>query len=134
MTFFAHRSKRPVLAALGIRWLVLVVIAFGMVISSLGMTSSHGLAVIASSIEHNAPAFENSHGHVYIDQGAELTTTDDDVEGEHHRHGLDHSHDTAHNLPFAWRLVSTQLPSWDVIVRPWIETGRAFRLDRPPID
>ncbi|MBG6077150.1 hypothetical protein [Polaromonas sp. CG_9.11] len=46
---------------------------------------------------------------------------------------MDHSHDTAHHLPLAWGVIASQLPSWDVMVRPWIEMGRAFRLDRPPM-
>jgi len=49
MTTRLTRSTRPDRAALGMRLLVLLVILFGTVISSVGSMNSHGIAAIASA-------------------------------------------------------------------------------------
>lgn len=115
------------------QWLVLVVITFGMIVSSIGMTSSHGVAVIAASHESVRPSSENYHGHVHADPGIEFLVADESSSGEHPHHGMDHSHDTAHHLPLAWGDIPLLRPSWEVMVRPWIEMGQVYRLDRPPM-
>jgi len=115
------------------QWLVLIVIGLGTIASSIGLTSSHGLAVIAASHESEPPSSENSHGHAHADQGVELAVTHESASGEHPNHGMDHSHDTAHHLPLAWGAASSPLPSWEVMMRPRIEIGQAYRLDRPPM-
>jgi hypothetical protein len=133
MTRPAHPSAQPPLATLSMQWLVLIVITLGMIASSIGLTSSHGVAVIAATNESVQPSSEDSHGHGHADQGIEFTVVDERSSGEHPHHGADHSHDTAHHLPLAWGAAMTQLPRWEVMVRPWIEMGQAYRLDRPPM-
>ncbi len=133
MTLLANSYARPTLATLGMQWLVLIVIALGMIVSSIGTASSHGLAVIAASHESELPSAENPHGHVLEDQGTEFAQAEERSGGEHPHHGMDHSHDTPHHLLFAWGALPPQLRSWEVMVRPWIEMGQAYRLDRPPM-
>jgi hypothetical protein len=133
MPRIAHSTNQPTLASLGLQWLVLVVITFGMIVSSIGMTSSHGIAVMAASHESVQPSAEDSHGHVHADSGIELLMTDESSSGEHPHHGMDHSHDTAHHPPRTLGAVVSPLPSWEPMVRPRIELGLAFRLDRPPM-
>lgn len=137
MTLSAKPSARSTLATVGMQWLVLIVIALGMIVSSIGMTSSHGLAVIAASHESALPSSEDPHGHMHSDHGTPFVAADDsssaDSSAEHPHHGMDHSHDIAHYLPLAWGAVSPQLPSWEVVVRSWIDMGQAYQLDRPPM-
>ena len=133
MTRHHSSSLRPAMAALGMRWLVLVVIMFGTIISSIGSTSSHGLAAISATL-HAAPSSpDEQHGHVHEDQGGELALVDQSAGADHFHHGADHSHDKAHALPVAWGSTSPQLPGWRVVVRPWIEMIQASRLERPPM-
>jgi hypothetical protein len=133
MTLRPSRSLRPNRAALGVRWLVLVTIMFGALISSIGSTSSHGLAAIAAVL-HVAPSFsDESHGHSHEDLGGELAMVDASASADHHHHGADHSHDKAHALPLAWRSAAPQPPSWWLLVKPWIEMVQASRLERPPM-
>jgi hypothetical protein len=133
MTLRAHPSTLPTLAVLGMRWLVLIVITLGTVVSSIGFTSSHGLAALVESHQSALTAHEDPHGHEHGDQGVEVSETDERASAEHPHHAMDHSHDIAHHLPLAWGTASPQLPNWEVMVRPWIELGRAYRLDRPPM-
>jgi hypothetical protein len=133
MPFIVPSSHQPTLATLGIQWLVLVVIMFGMIVSSIGMTSSHGVAVIAASHESMRPSAENAHGREHADEGIEFKMADESSAGGHPHHSMDHSHDTAHHLPLVWGAMSSQLPRWEVVVRLWIELGQAYRLDRPPM-
>lgn len=133
MTALARRCTSPTLATLGMQWLVLIVIALGMIVSSIGITSSHGLAVMAASHESELPSDENPHGHVHADQGIEFAQADERSGGAHPHHGMDHSHDTPHHLLFAWGAPLPQLRSWELMVRPWIEMGQAYRLYRPPM-
>jgi hypothetical protein len=133
MTQNLSRSLRPNRAALGARWLVMVVILFGALVSSIGSTSSHGLAAIAAVL-HVAPSSSNeSHGHTHEDLGGELAVANESASADHHHHGADHSHDKAHALPAAWHSAAPQLPGWLGHVRPWIEMVQASRLDRPPM-
>jgi hypothetical protein len=115
------------------RWLVLIVITFGTVVSSIGLTSSHGLAAIVESHQSALTSAEDLHGHEHADQGVEVSAAGERASGEHPHHAMDHSHDLAHHLHLAWGAASPKLPNWEVMVRPWIEMGQAYRLDRPPM-
>ena len=133
MTLRASFSLRPDGAALGVRWLVLVVILLGTVLSSMGGTSSHGLAAIAAT-SHTAPSsLDESHGHGHEDHGGELAMVDNSVGADHPHHEADHSHDKAHALSVAWGSAVPQPPNWRLSVRPWIEMVEASRLERPPM-
>ncbi len=132
MTPLVSRS-RPNGAALGVRWLVLVTILFGTIISSIGSTGSHGLAVIAAALHIGSSFSVESHGHEHEDRGGELAMVNQSAGADHPHHGTDHSHDKAHALPVAWSSAVPQLPGWWVLVRPWIEMVEAYRLERPPI-
>jgi hypothetical protein len=116
------------------RWLALVVIMFGTIISSIGGMNSHGLAAIAAA-HHAAPsAADETHGHVHKDdRGADVAMLEPSAGADHPHHGADHSHDKAHALPVAWSTAAPQLPDWRVRVRPWIEMIQASRLERPPM-
>lgn len=131
MTLRASFSLRPTGAALGVRWLVLVVILFGTILSSMGGTSSHGLAAIAVAL-HAAP--DEPNGHAHEEQGGELAMVDNSASADHPHHAADHSHDKAHAPSVAWRSAVPQSPSWWRLARPWIEMVEAFRLERPPMD
>lgn len=135
MTQHLSYALRPNGAALGLRWLVLVVILFGTIISSIGGTSSHCLAAIAAAL-HVTPAsldtsHEHMHEHAHEDGGIGLLTQS--AAADHPHHGADHSHDKAHALPAIWRSAAPQLPGWFGLVRPWIEMVQASRLERPPM-
>ena len=123
-------------AALSMGWLVLVAILFGTIISSIGATSSHGLAAFPAAL-HATPASldtsrEHVHEHAQEDEGLGWATQGAGAD-HHHHHGADHSHDKAHALPVAWHSVAPQLPGWFGLVRPWIEMVQASRLERPPM-
>ncbi|WP_210545262.1 hypothetical protein [Rhodoferax sp. PAMC 29310] len=133
MTLLAQPSTRPTLAAMCMRWLVLIVITYGTVVSSIGLTRSHGLAAIVESHQSAPTAPEENHGHEHAVQEVDASGADERASGEHPHHAMDHSHDMAHYLPLTWGAASPQLPSWEVMVRPWIEMGQAYRLDRPPM-
>jgi hypothetical protein len=133
MTLRASFSLRPDGAALGVRWLALVVILFGTILSSIGGTSSHGLAAIAVVL-HAAPSSPDaSHGHAHEDQSGELAMVDNSASADHPHHEMDHSHDKAHALSVAWRTAEQQPSSWLLSVRPWIEMVKVSRLERPPM-
>jgi hypothetical protein len=133
MTLRASFSLRPDWAALGVRWLVLVVILFGTILSSVGGTSSHGLAAIAVAL-HAAPSSPDaSPGHGHEEHGVELVMVDNSASADHPHHEMDHSHDKAHALAVAWRTATPQPSSWLLSVRLWIEMVEASRLERPPM-
>ena len=133
MTLRASFSLRPDGAALSMRWLVLVVILCGTILSSMGGTSSHGLAVIAVAL-HTAPSsLDESHGHAHEDQGGDLVIVDKSASADHPHHEMDHSHDKAHAPSVAWRSAVPQPPGWWRLARPWIEMVEASRLERPPM-
>ena len=124
---------RPTGAALGVRWLVVVVIMVGTMISSTGGTRSHGLAAIAAALHATTSSADEQHGHVHEDRGGELAMVDKSAGTDHPHHGTDHSHDNAHALPVAWSSAAPQLPGWFGLVWPWIEMVQASRLERPPM-
>ena len=132
-------SMRPYRPALSMRWLVLVVILFGTLISSVGSMNSHGLAALVVGF-HGAPSSGSTSHELERDHGHSHEVEDDDLEmmghvapPDHPHHGADHSHDKAHALPTAWETTSPQLPIWIGVVRPWAELVQGSRLERPPM-
>lgn len=115
------------------QWLVLIVITLGTMVSSIGLTSSHGLAVTEESHKSVVHFSEIAHGHEHGDQEIEFSVADEISSDGHPHHAMDHSHDTPYHLPLAWSALSPQLPSWEVAARPWMDMGQAYRLDRPPM-
>lgn len=126
-------STCPSRAALAMRWLVLAVILFGAIFSSIGSMNSHGLAAIGAALHADSSAPDEAHGHVHGDRGGEWVVSDDSAGTDHPHHQADHSHDHPHGLPIQWATAATLLPSWQSQVRPWIEMVQASRLERPPM-
>ena len=136
MTLHLFHALRPHRAVRGMGWLVLVVILFGTIISSVGGTSSHGLAAFPAALHATSASLDTSdehvHDHAHEDEGIGWVTQSAGADHPHH-HGADHSHDKAHALPVAWDSVAPQLSGWFGRVRPWIEMVQASRLERPPM-
>lgn len=137
MTPGLSHALRPDRATLNMRWLVLVVILFGAIISSVGGMNSHGIAAIAA-VNHVAPAsagteHDHTHGHAHEDGNSDLAIEVHGASADHPHHGSDHSHDKAHALPITWSVAAPQLPAWLGHVRSWIEMVQASRLERPPM-
>jgi hypothetical protein len=133
MIFRTPSTSQPSRVALGMRWMVLIVIVVGTIISSIGLTSSHGLAAI--SVGHTSAQLtaDEPHGHSHDDQGDEIAQVEGLLGGDHAHHAVDHSHDKAHALPAGWHAASTQAPAWCRQARPWVEMVQASRLERPPM-
>ena len=132
MTQHLSYALRPHRAALSMGWLVLVVILFGTIISSIGATSSHGLAAFPAALHITPASLDISREHAQEDEGIGWVTQGAGADHPHH-YGADHSHDKAHALPVAWHSVVPQFPGWFGLVRPWIEMVQASRLERPPM-
>ncbi|MDP2016185.1 MAG: hypothetical protein Q8K41_06080 [Hydrogenophaga sp.] len=119
------------------RWLVLVVIMFGTMISSVGGMNSHGIALISEALHASSTNPDTQrdlkHGHVHEDGFDGLATVSHGTIGDHPHHGVDHSHDKAHALPTTWSMATPQLPAWYGHVRQLIEMIQASRLERPPM-
>ena len=130
---FERNTHDPNRAALGMRWLVLVAIMFGAVISSFGGTNSHGIAAITETLHAAATPSDQSHELAHDDGDNGLATLSHGAAADHPHHGADHSHDKASALPAAWGSAAPSLPGWFGFVRPWIEMVRASRLERPPM-
>ena len=131
MTRHLSCAMRPNGAAPGVRWLVLLVIMFGTILSSVGGTNSHGLAALATAL-HVAPfSTDESHEHAHEEEG--IGSANQSAGADHPHHGADHSHDKAHVLPALWSSAAPQLAGWFGLVRPWIEMVQASRLERPPM-
>ena len=131
------RSTRPDRAALGMRWLVLLAILFGTIVSSVGGMYSHGIAAIAA-VSHVSPApsdtdHDHAHGHAHEDSDGGWVAGSHGASADHPHHGADHSHDKAHALPSAWHTAAPMLPAWfgQAVLR--IEMVEASRLERPPM-
>ncbi|WP_341904063.1 hypothetical protein [Polaromonas sp. YR568] len=122
----------PTRAALGVRWLVLMVILFGALVSSVGNTNSHGIAALSAAHEHSH-SHEDAHGSADEASDAGWTIAGPAAPLDHPHHGADHSHDKAHASPLAWPSATPQLPVWFGVVRPWIDMVQASRLERPPM-
>ncbi len=135
------RSLRPDRAALGVRWLVLLTILFGTIVSSVGGLYSHGIAAIAA-VGHISPAsfdtdhdHDDAHGHAHedCDCDGEWVVGSQGASADHPHHGADHSHDKAHALPAAWHTAAAVLPVWFGQATLRIETAEPSRLERPPM-
>ena len=128
---YALRSKG---AALLVRWLILLVIMFGTIFSSIGGTSSHGLAAFPTALNVTSvpldPSHEHVHEHAHGADGVEVASQS--AGADHPHHGADHSHDKAHALPALWSSAALPLAGWFGLVRPWTEMVQASRLERPP--
>ena len=135
MTRRISSPLHPTGFALSMRWLVLIVIMFGTIISSMGDTRSHGLAAIGS---HAAPAPQEPHSsdqqqqHLHEEQGGELAMVEESQSADHPHLETDHSHDKAHAPSVAWHSAAPPSSCWTAPVRPWIEMLQASRLERPP--
>jgi hypothetical protein len=117
------------------RWLVLLVIMFGTITSSVGGINSHGIAVIAKAL-HSSPTTPDTQrdlGHEHEDGVDGVVMVSHGAASDHPHHGVDHSHDKAHALPTTWRMATPQLPAWFGHVRQLIEMIRVSRLERPPM-
>ena len=135
MTRRVSSSSHPTGLALGVQWLMLIVVMCGMLISTMGDTSSHGLAAISAHAMPTAEVLhhpDNSHHPVHEDQGGTLALVDNSSVADHPHHETDHSHDKAHALSGAWNSAAPQPSSWTAPLRPWIEMVQASRLERPP--
>ena len=123
-------------AALGLWWLVLAVILFGSVVSSIGGTSSHGLAAFPTALHASlAPlntSREHVHAHAHDDEAIESAMLQG-AAADHPHHGADHSHDKAHVLPALWSSAALPLAGRFGRARSWIEMLQASRLERPPM-
>jgi hypothetical protein len=121
------------------RWVVLLVILFGTIISSVGGMYSHGIAAIAAVSHVSAASSDTehhrSHGHAHEDGDGdgEWVEGRHGASADHPHHGADHSHDKAHALPAAWHSAAPMLPAWfgHAVLR--IEMVEASRLERPPM-
>lgn len=120
-------------SALGVRWLIMVVMLFGTIISAVGGTNSHGLASMATVLHVTRLSSDESHGHLHVNTGGESAMVSQSADTDHPHHGVDHSHDKAHALPVAWSSAAPQLLGWRGLIRRWIEMVQASRLERPPI-
>ncbi|MBN9459744.1 MAG: hypothetical protein J0H00_00805 [Burkholderiales bacterium] len=111
-----------------LRWMALVTLAFGLLFSTIGATSSHGSAVLAAMDHGIGSSLDQKHGHSHGDDG----DTGADTDSDHPHHSNDHSHDSPHALAEssrAWRPEpSIRLASTDTRARQVF----ASRLERPP--
>ena len=137
MTRQLRHCLRPNRAALGMRWLVLVVILLGTIISSVGGTNSHGIAPIGAALHAAAMPSDASdvdaheHAHEVGDRGLAMAGLG--ATADHPHHGSDHSHDKAHVLPVGWNSAAARISGWLGLERPWIAMVQASRLERPPM-
>lgn len=128
---------RPRAMAAGRIW-VLAVMLTGMLISSIGLVNSHGLAALATS--QHADSAATDHGHAHDDgheSGGDPSVVGDgerlDAPGAHAHHNADHSHDNAQALPAGIAVATPARPDWRS-VDPESWTGPvACRLERPPM-
>ena len=138
MTQHLSHALRPNRAARATGWLVMVVVLFATIISSIGRASSHGFAAFPAALHVTAKFLDtfqkHVHEHAHEDGGIKGVTQSAGADLHHnHHHGADHSHDKAHALPATWSSAAPQLPGWFGHVRPWIEMVQASRLERPPM-
>jgi hypothetical protein len=115
------------------RWLVLAVIMFGAILSSIGSMNSHGLAAIGTTLHADSIVSDATHGHVHGDRDGEVVDSDQRADRDHPHHQADHSHDSSHALPITWPSTATLLRSWQLQVRSWVEMVQESRLERPPM-
>ncbi len=118
-------------------WLLLWVILFGTVVSSVGSMYSHGIAAIAAVSHVSAASSDTEHGHAHShgreDGDGERVEVSHGASTDHSHHGADHSHDKVHALPITWSVAAPQLPVWIGQAMLRIEMVGASRLERPPM-
>jgi hypothetical protein len=138
MTFRRHPKILTSVTTLSLRWMVLVVIMLGVMLSSIGMTNSHGIASIAA-LHEAAPSLlvaaqehAHEHSHDYAGHDKVMSVAEQDSGSDHPHHDLDHSHDTAAHLPQALRASLAPRLSWDALVLG-MNTDQSFRRYRPPM-
>lgn len=108
-----------------LRWLVLVALIWGTLVSSVGLATSHGLAGLAVA-EHSV-ASDDAHGHAH-DEDVPIA----DPAGGHPHHAADHSHDKAHAVPEQLAVAPAASTERIAVVQAWVPGLDADRLDRPP--
>ena len=108
-----------------LRWLVFVVLIWGTLVSSVGLTTSHGLADLA--VADHGVASDDAHGHAH-DEDVPVA----DPAGGHPHHAADHSHDKAHALPEQLAVAPAASPERIAVAQAWVPGLEAGRLDRPP--
>ena len=128
---------RPYRASRGMLWLLLWVILFATIVSSVGGMYSHGIAAI-SAVSHVSATFsvtehDHAHSHAGEDGDGDRVEVSQGVSTDHPHHGADHSHDKVHALPTTWSVAAPQLHVWigQGVLR--IEMVGASRLERPPM-
>jgi hypothetical protein len=107
---------------------VLVVVLVGMLVSSIGLVSSHGLATLAST-QHRDDSV-HGHGHSHDEEGAGAVA---DVPLVHAHHNADHSHDNAQVPSLALASVAPAQPDWRIFHPARMKGLVAYRLERPPM-
>ena len=128
---------RPYRAPLGMLWLMVLVILFGTIVSSVGGMYSHGIAAIAAVKQVSATASDSEHDHAHShareDGDGQRVEVSHGASAEHPHHGADHSHDKVHAPPVTWTVAAPQLPVWIGQAMLRIEMIKASRLERPPM-
>lgn len=108
-----------------LRWLVLVALIWGTLVSSVGLTTSHGLAGLA--VADHGVASDDAHGHAH-DEDVPVV----DPAGGHPHHAADHSHDKVHALPEQLAVAPAASPERIAVAQALVTGLEADRLDRPP--
>ena len=132
MSFSIPLLARLTRGVLCLRWLVLAVLTFGAVASSIGLIKSHGVVETDSTHKSAALFSETTHVHGH-EHAAGYSLENEGSSGGHDHHAMDHSHDTTHHLSLAWDAMPPNRPSWVVFAPAWSDTGQIYRLDRPPM-
>lgn len=121
-----HFRRQPWPVMDGRVW-VMVVLLLGMLVSSLGHASSHGIAAVVAA-QHGGDA---AHVHSYDDAPDAHSPAGE--AGHPHHNSADHSHDKAHALPFMPGIHLPVVPVWRPLAHPLDAGWLGFRLDRPPM-
>lgn len=108
-----------------LRWLVLMALIWGTLVSSVGLTTSHGLTGLA--VTDHGVASGDAHGHAH-DEDVQVA----DPAGGHPHHDADHFHDKAHALPEQLAVAPAASPERIAVAQAWVPGLEAGRLDRPP--
>jgi hypothetical protein len=110
-------------------WILAVVLA-GMLVSSIGLMNSHGLAALACA-QHRADSAQGlGHEHSHHDE-SEATGAETSL--AHAHHNADHTHDNAQVPSMALRSVAPSLPDWRIFAPARKKGLVAYRLERPPM-
>lgn len=124
---FVRSRLRPWLVPDARIWLLAVVLA-GMLLSSVGLVNSHGLAALICAQQGDESA--QSHGHSHHDEGDAAVA---DVPLVHAHHSADHSHDNAQAPSLALASVAPVPPDWRIFNPTRMKGLVAYRLERPPM-